>query len=472
MSMFTDALKKANSAPQTDLTIDETSRSLRNFLPAQGAYNLISRTAKVGRNIAAGLAGRLFSTAEAAPVPAEIPLLSSHTAPYEPRTSFGAVGLNKLGPQDLSRLSTGALPGTAPPQAPSGSSIPTTKPLTPKPTGVAALRPAGERIYEYKVPGLPTTDQSQGQLLDELQGGDVPVSTGGIRPVSTGLTAQEIQAYNTDANGGIATNGDQTFVLPTRGVGEAAPDAAPSYTPSAVPPTTTYGDARGVSVLTAGQGTSGGGISMRELVNAKFAANLAAKQANIRNLDATTATHNETALTAQQDRGIKALKTPGELSKQTEEILTSKETRGIKALQAPLERELTKQQAAYYEKHGKVIEFPLTAEGKEMALADKIALIKAKGEEDRQTAEVKKIERQTEEEKKLAAAEVEQAKSDAVLTGKPVVEALARRRAGQVIEPQGGAPKLFGGDPKKQIWTGGAPRVAAVKVGNFSVSPR
>lgn len=123
-------------------------------------------------------------------------------------TTFGDVGLPKMGPKDLPRLSSGALPTGKPARrAPVRNAG--TKPVATAPTAAAIseVPNGGLQTPGYQVPGTNNITQ-----IDNVAPGQFNSDFG----------PQGVAAYNTPAGGGIASNGDETFVLRGRTPAEEA----------------------------------------------------------------------------------------------------------------------------------------------------------------------------------------------------------------------------------------------------------
>lgn len=106
---------------------------------------------------------------------------------------------------------------TAPVPTPSGV-------IDTKSPGIAVpdMRTAGERIYEYKAPGI--TDISENTLAAGITGDNTAFDASRKQDMQSGiatpLTPQKIKNYDIGSNGGIATMDGKTFVLPSRGAKE------------------------------------------------------------------------------------------------------------------------------------------------------------------------------------------------------------------------------------------------------------
>lgn len=216
----------------------------------------------------------------AAPVTPSPSRQSTTTTP-DGGTTFGPVGITKLGPQDLSRLSNGSLPNRKTTAAPAPQRASGKKPLAvaPAPAPQQAVPNGGLQTPGYAVPGSENITR-----IDNVAPGQVNSDFG----------PQGIAAYPTPAGGGIASNGDETFVLRGRlPAEEAAYKAQQAQTPQPVtslaqspPQTSTVGYGHGVYELAPGQSapTDFNDMSLGDMATYKFGVNQQVKQAGIANV--------------------------------------------------------------------------------------------------------------------------------------------------------------------------------------------
>jgi len=141
------------------------------------------------------------------PLPAKQPKITDI-----PATGFGKVGMKRLGIADLSRMSDGSIPGASPRRAATATRPAVRKPITsmdaPTPALITAIEDSALQTPGEMVPGT---------------GGKISrIGKVGAGEVNSGFGITAIEGYNLPQGGGIASNGDETFVLRGRTPGEEA----------------------------------------------------------------------------------------------------------------------------------------------------------------------------------------------------------------------------------------------------------
>ena len=198
-------------------------------------------------------------------------------------TTYGDVGLPKMGPKDLSKLSSGALPPGKPARrAPVRNTG--TKPATTTPTAapISEVPNDGLQTPGYQVPGTNNITR-----IDNVAPGQFNSDFG----------PQGVAAYNTPAGGGIASNGDETFVLRGRTPAEEATFKTQQAQAQNTQPitvlaqpaqqTSTVGYGHGVYELAPGQNAPPdfNAMSLGDMASYKFGVNQQVKQAGIANIN-------------------------------------------------------------------------------------------------------------------------------------------------------------------------------------------
>ena len=167
----------------------------------------------------------------------------------------------------------------------------------------APIQSAGERIHEYKTPGI--TNISENSLVAGLAGDNAAYDASRKQDITAGISTQlspeEIKNYNIGTNGGIASMDGKTFVLPSRGVDEekqfqaqlAQNSAAQPITSIAQPSqqTTTVGYGNGIETysgdgrLLSSTRKLDGNSSITDIAMAKINNKLENQAAQTRNYD-------------------------------------------------------------------------------------------------------------------------------------------------------------------------------------------
>lgn len=218
-------------------------------------------------------------------------------------TTFGDVGLPKMGPRDLSKLSTGAIPtGRSTRRAPVRNTASKPAATTPAAAPISEVQNDALQTPGYQVPGSNNITR-----IDSIAPGQFNSDFG----------PQGVAAYNTPAGGGIASNGDETFVLRGRTPAEEAAFKSQQAQVQNTQPitalaqpaqqTSTVGYGHGVYELAPGQNAPPdfNAMSLGDMASYKFGVNQQVKQAGIANINSEI--NNRQAITqmAQQEQPYK-----------------------------------------------------------------------------------------------------------------------------------------------------------------------
>lgn len=227
------------------------------------------KTGQVAGELSDFTTGKAGKPTVTQPTPIATRKIATAAPPANSGTTFGNVGLPTMGPKDLSKMSNGTLP------------IARRAPVRSAGTAQVITQPDEEGLRKPEIAAIDT--RTAGERIFTMPAGED----------SAGLASASIQG-----NGGFATQGGKTFVLPKRYAGEedafktelAQQRSAQPITAIAsqsAPRTSTIGYGHGVYELAQGQNAPPdfSNMSIGEMAVAKFGLNQQKKITDIANVN-------------------------------------------------------------------------------------------------------------------------------------------------------------------------------------------